>query len=228
MPTPPRARLKVCCIQSLNEAHLAIRYGADALGLVASMPTGPGTIPDDLIRDIASHIPPPIATFLLTCRQTPEAIVDHIHLTRCNTVQLCDLPTPFTADTYRHIAREAPGVRIVQVIHVQDDESLEEARHAAQAGVHALLLDSGRTRNLAPASLILGGTGQTHDWSLSARIVKDSPVPVFLAGGLTSANVADAIRAVRPFGVDLCNGVRTAGHLNEPKLAAFTRALWPT
>jgi phosphoribosylanthranilate isomerase len=72
---------------------------------------------------------------------------------------------------------------------------------------------------------VLGGTGRVHDWSISRRIVEASPVPVFLAGGLTPSNVAEAIRTVRPFGVDLCTGLRTEGRLDGAKLDAFMRAV---
>lgn len=88
--------------------------------------------------------------------------------------------------------------------------------------VDALLLDSG---NPSLAVKELGGTGRTHDWSLSAKIVEASPVPVFLAGGLGAGNVGEAIHAVRPFGVDRCTGVRTAGALDEQKLIRFMEAV---
>lgn len=214
----PRTRLKICCIQNMKEVRLAMNAGADALGLVAEMPTGPGPISDALIAEIAMQVPPPLATFLLTCRTDPAALVDHVQHSRCNTVQLCDLPRP---GAYLALRRQCPGIKIVQVIHVQDDDSLREAESAHHAA-DALLLDSGRTRSGIKE---LGGTARTHDWSLSARIVADSPIPVFLAGGLTPANIAHAIHTVRPFGVDLCNGVRTAGALDPTKLTAFTTAL---
>jgi len=71
----------------------------------------------------------------------------------------------------------------------------------------------------------LGGTGRTHDWNVSREIVKEVTVPVFLAGGLRSDNVADAVRTVGPFGVDVCTGVRTNGELDEVKLRAFFAAV---
>jgi phosphoribosylanthranilate isomerase len=88
--------------------------------------------------------------------------------------------------------------------------------------VDGLLLDSG---NPGLPVRELGGTGRVHDWSLSRRIVADSPVPVFLAGGLNPGNVEEAIRQVRPFGVDVCTGVRTEGRLDEAKLREFCRAV---
>jgi phosphoribosylanthranilate isomerase len=88
--------------------------------------------------------------------------------------------------------------------------------------VHAFLLDSGRPSLPTPE---YGGTGRTHDWAVSAEFVRRSPHPVFLAGGLSAANVSEAIRRVRPFGVDLCSGVRTDGHLDPGKLRAFVGAV---
>ena len=71
----------------------------------------------------------------------------------------------------------------------------------------------------------LGGTGRTHDWSISRQIRESAPVPVFLAGGLNAVNVAEAICQVEPFGIDICSGVRTEGTLDATKLAAFFRAV---
>ena len=123
------------------------------------------------------------------------------------------------AGAHRAIREELPDVKIVQVIHVTGDESVDEALRVA-ASVDALLLDSG---NPKLAVKELGGTGRRHDWSLSRRIVDSSPVPVYLAGGLNAGNVAEAIETVRPFGVDICSGVRTDGKLDEAKLSAFMR-----
>lgn len=197
---------------------MAVAAGADALGLVGRMPSGPGPIPDDLIAEIAAIVPPPVATFLLTCETDPDAIVDHVTRCRTNTVQLVDA-VPVVA--YRALRRAHPTVRIVQVIHVADADCLEEAR-AAAPHVDALLLDSGRPK-LAVKEL--GGTGRVHDWALSARIVAGSLVPVFLAGGIGPDNVAAAIRIVRPFGIDLCSGSRTAGRLDPAKLSALVAAM---
>ncbi|MCC6970048.1 MAG: phosphoribosylanthranilate isomerase [Phycisphaerales bacterium] len=214
-----RTRLKVCCISSRDEAHLAIGAGADALGLVARMPSGPGPIADELIRDIARIAPPPIATFLLTSEIEPDGVVAHARRTGVSTVQLVD--DGVEPDVWHAVRSDLPSLRIVQVIHVRDESSIDLALRAAPH-VDALLLDSGN-----PAAQVreLGGTGRVHDWSLSRRIVERSPVPVFLAGGLNPANVADAIHAVRPFGIDLCSGVRRNGRLDADKLHALVGAI---
>ncbi len=213
-----KTRVKICCIASEEEARIAISFGASALGLVAAMPSGPGPIPDELILRIARSVPPPVATFLLTCETTADAIIVHHLRTLTNTLQLVDTPAP---GTYEAIRAALTAIKIVQVIHVRGEGSIDEALLAAEYA-DALLLDSG---NPSLAVKELGGTGRVHDWSISRSIVELAPVPVFLAGGLNAENVCSAIDAVQPFGVDLCSGVRTNGHLDPKKLAAFFNAL---
>jgi phosphoribosylanthranilate isomerase len=211
-------RVKVCCISSVAEARLAVRLGAAALGLVSEMPSGPGVIAEALIAEIAAAVPPPIATFLLTSRTDPEEIAAQQKRCGVNTIQFCDRLGSGALATLR---KDLPGVSLVQVIHVIDEASIEEAVEAARLA-DALLLDSGN--QMLPIKE-LGGTGRTHDWTLSSEIVKASRVPVFLAGGLNADNVGEAIRAVRPFAVDLCTGVRTKGALDEQKLMRFMAAV---
>jgi phosphoribosylanthranilate isomerase len=209
-----RTRIKICCISSVEEAMLAIGEGADALGLVGHMPSGPGVIDDDLISEVVDRVPPPVATFLLTSETQSEKIVHHARRCRTDTLQLVDA---VDADACPIIRAALPSRRLVQVIHVEGEETIEAARAAALLA-DALLLDSGK-----PSAAVkeLGGTGRTHDWEVSRTIVEASPCPVFLAGGLTPDNVGEAIRTVRPFGVDLCSGVRTDGRLDAEKLRAF-------
>ncbi len=213
-----RPRVKICCIKSPAEAALAIACGASALGLVSAMPSGPGVISEDTIARIADTVPPPIATFLLTSQHSAEAIIAQQRRCRTNTLQLCDhLP----ASVYPRLRDELPGIALVQVVHVTDSASVRYAV-AAAAHVDALLLDSG---NPSLAIKQLGGTGRTHDWTLSRRIRDAIGIPLFLAGGLTPTNVADAIAAVEPFGLDLCSGVRTNDRLDPVKLRAFFAAI---
>jgi phosphoribosylanthranilate isomerase len=213
-----RTRIKICCISSTAEAKIAIDYGADALGLVGKMPSGPGPIPDWLISEIIETIPPPIASFLLTSEQASEEIIYHVKRVGANTVQIVD---ELTTGTYDDIRTGLPHLRIVQVIHVSDENSIDEAVRLASR-VDALLLDSGNPR----ASIkTLGGTGNVHNWEISREIVKAVEIPVFLAGGLHSNNVRQAIETVRPFGVDICSGVRTEGRLDPDKLGAFIKAV---
>ncbi|BDU73859.1 phosphoribosylanthranilate isomerase [Mesoterricola silvestris] len=214
----PLPFVKICCISSLDEARLAVACGASALGLVSAMPSGPGVIGDDLVARIAAAVPPPIATFLLTARQDADGILRQHRRCRTTTIQLVDRVPP--ADL-RKLRQELPGIRIVQVVHVTGEAALAEAR-ALEGLVDALLLDSG---NPALAVKELGGTGRTHDWGLSRAIVEATTLPVFLAGGLNPRNIAQAVALVRPFGVDLCSGVRRGGRLDATKLEMFFAAL---
>jgi phosphoribosylanthranilate isomerase len=213
-----RTRIKICCISSEQEARVAIQLGADALGLVGAMPSGPGVISDDLIASIAKTIPPPIASFLLTSEQSTKNIITHVRRAGTNTVQIVD---ELTDGSYKEIKKALPLLKIVQVIHVSNEVSIEQAQKVSPF-VDALLLDSGTP---AAAVKILGGTGLTHNWEISREIVKAVAIPVFLAGGLQAANVDEAIKTVKPFGVDICSGVRTEGKLDKIKLSAFINAV---
>jgi phosphoribosylanthranilate isomerase len=209
-----KPRIKICCINSVEEARMAVAFGASAIGLVGKMPSGPGPIADELIRNIAATVPPPIATFLLTSEVSVDRIIDHHKRTNTNTIQIVDL---LSEGTYQQLKLALPSVRIVQVIHVQDESSVELALMISEK-VDALLLDSG---NPKLAIKELGGTGRIHDWRLSRKITDDSRCPVFLAGGLKPENVRQAIDVVQPFGIDVCSGVRTSGNLDRLKLEQF-------
>ncbi len=211
-------RVKICCIQSIEEARLAVEAGASALGLVGAMPSGPGVISEEKIAEIAATVPPPVATFLLTSATRAEAIAAQHRRCRTTALQLCDRLAPSALAALR---KALPGIRLVQVVHVTGEASVEEALDTAPH-VDALLLDSG---NPSLSTKELGGTGRVHDWRLSRRIREAAGVPVFLAGGLRPENVAEAARTVNPFGLDVCSGVRTGGALDAEKLRRFFAAL---
>jgi len=214
MTNVPIPRVKICCISSIEEAKLAIKHGASAVGLVSEMPSGPGPIPEELIEEIAATIPPGVSTFLLTSKQDVDSIIEQQRKTKVNTIQLVDR---LLYGTHTDLRTALPGISIVQVIHVRGEEFVIEAVDVSKY-VNAILLDSGN-----PSLKIkeLGGTGRAHDWEISKRIVESVNVPVFLAGGLKPENVNDAIKKVKPFGVDVCSGVRTNGNLDEIKLKTF-------
>lgn len=211
-------RVKVCCIASIEEAELALELGADALGLVSSMPSGPGVIPDADIATIAEWVGTRAATVLLTSRSSAEGIDEQLTHSRPSVLQICDaLP-----DGEMAIVRQRhPDVVLMPVVHVRGNASIAEAVGLA-AKADAILLDSGN-----PSAQVkeLGGTGRVHDWTISRAIREAVGVPLFLAGGLRAANVADAVRTVRPFGVDVCSGVRREGKLDRSTLTAFMTAV---
>jgi len=209
-----KPRIKICCISTVAEAALAVRCGASAVGLVSAMPSGPGVIAEETIAEIAATVPPGVATFLLTSKPDADSIIAQQRRCRTNTIQLCDSVEP---GCYEKLRAVLPGIALVQVIHVTGLESVDEAVSVA-ANVDAILLDSG---NQKLAVKELGGTGRTHDWSISRAIVQAVKIPVFLAGGLNAQNVSQAIEQVRPYGVDICSGVRTDGKLHKQKLEQF-------
>ena len=211
-------RIKICCINSIEEARLAINCGASALGLVSAMPSGPGVIDEMLIAEIIRAVPPAVATFLLTSRQDADGIIDQQQRCRANTLQLVD---HVAEGELIRLRRALPGIALVQVIHVAGLESIDDAC-AVAPHVDAILLDSG---NQKLGVKELGGTGRTHDWTISRKIRAQCGRPLFLAGGLRPENVRDAIEQVQPFGVDICSGVRIEGRLDESMLRAFVAAV---
>ncbi|QHQ36632.1 phosphoribosylanthranilate isomerase [Algicella marina] len=209
-------RVKICCIQSLAEAQLALSAGADMLGLVGEMPSGPGPIPDARIAEIARAVQ--VETALLTAATQADDII--AHATRCPTTAIQLVDRVATRDI--RLLREAlPKRQIIQVIHVNGPSAVDNARDVWDHA-DALLLDSGSPNKAVKE---LGGTGRVHDWKISAEIVRECPVPVWLAGGLRPDNVVEAIRAVRPFGVDVCSGLRRAMVLNRDLLDLFIAAV---
>jgi phosphoribosylanthranilate isomerase len=213
-----RPRVKICCISSIEEAMIAIEHGAAALGLVGHMPSGPGVISDALIKQIAAKVPPPISTFLLTSETKPHDIISHYKKVNTTTIQIVD---ELEKREYEAIRHALPNVKLVQVIHVVDENAINEAIEISRY-VDAILLDSGNP-NLTVKEL--GGTGRIHNWEISRQIRQSIQIPLFLAGGINKDNVRQAIEAVQPFGLDLCSSVRTDGKLDPDKLRDFFKAI---
>ena len=211
-------QIKICCISSVEEAELAIKYGASAIGLVSEMPSGPGVINEDLIEEIAVAIPSTIDTFLLTSKTNADSIIAQHDKCKTTTLQIVD---SVSTDVYEKLREKLPSIKLVQVIHIADEESIEEAISASMF-VDALLLDSGNQKLEVKE---LGGTGRTHDWSISRKIRDAVSIPLYLAGGINAKNVLEAIKEVDPYGIDLCSGVRVNGILNEKRLAEFFAAI---
>lgn len=211
-------KVKICCISSIEEARLAVAYGAAAIGLVGRMPSGPGIITDELIHAIAKTVPPPTHTFLLTSETTTDNIIEHHKKVNTTTIQIVDA---LSGREYHKIREAIPNVQLVQVIHVLDEGSIKEAIEISEF-VDAILLDSGNP-NLP--TKVLGGTGKTHNWDLSKKIREKISLPIFLAGGINKDNIKKAIEHVQPYGIDLCSSVRTNGQLDESKLEALFNTL---
>jgi phosphoribosylanthranilate isomerase len=195
---------------------MAIRYGANALGLVSEMPSGPGPIAEDRIKEISRAIPPGVSRFLLTSKTDAKGIIDQQKKLGVDTIQLVDR---VDNSVYAALRESLPGVQIVQVIHVTGADALDVAGAVAPQ-VDALLLDSGN-----PSARELGGTGRLHDWLVSRKIREAVDIPVFLAGGLNPKNVAEAVQRVAPYGIDVCSGLRMGIRLDERLVSAFFESI---
>lgn len=176
------------------------------------MPTGPGILTTEAIVKIVQALPASVTTWLLTSETTTEAIIVQHQAVQTSGIQLV---TEIEANGHTKLRAALPGVELIQVIHVQDETSIDEAK-AIASQVDYVLLDSGN-----PNKKELGGTGRTHNWEISRQIVEALETPVFLAGGLKPENVADAIQKVQAFGVDLCSGIRSNKKLDATKLNTF-------
>lgn len=209
-----RTQVKICCITSIAEARLAMSYGADAIGLVGQMPSGPGIIDDELARQIAQIVPPAMESFFLTSAHLGSEIVDQLNFCRATAVQIV---RPIEPSEYEVIIERLPETRRIQVIHVEDYSAVALIKQY-EPYVDAYLLDSGRPKAKVSE---LGGTGRVHNWEISKEIVQNTDTPVYLAGGLNAQNIEAAIKTVAPYGVDLCSGVRSNDQLDEVKLAEF-------
>ncbi len=213
-----RTRIKICCIQSADEARLAFAAGADAIGLVSDMPSGPGPIPDSQIRTVISAFPDGMSV-LLSSRTSSDAICEQVSDCRPAALQLVDHVSPEIRES---VKAEFPDLTIIQVVHVKCAEA-KSALAEAVPRADMLLLDSGNPDAVSDRQL--GGTGQVHDWTLSARIIRNCPIPVWLAGGLIPENVGNAIGLTRPFGVDACSGLRPNGALDPKILERFVSSV---
>ena len=202
--------VKVCCIQSVEEARRAIEAGADALGLVAAMPSGPGPIPDPLISEILSQLPKSICTVLLTS----ETGVDDIlrHLERCP-AEVVQVVRDIGSIALQELKDARPDVAWMQVVHVDSSAALERAKLVCEIA-DAILLDSGQPQAKTPT---LGGTGQTHDWTISKAIVDAMSIPVVLAGGLRPTNIAMLYPMLHPLGSTYAQAFALKGFSMTPR-----------
>lgn len=210
-------RVQIAGVSSLEEALATADAGADALGFTVRLPHG---VHDGLTearaRGIVAALPPFVASVAITYVATARAAVELCRYLGVSTLQLHG---PFPTAELPLIRAGLPHLKLIRAVHVTGPPAIAEARSLARH-VDALILDT-----YDPASGRGGATGLTHDWALSRQIVAETRVPVILAGGLTPDNVAAAIAAVRPWGVDVHTGVENAdGTRNLDKVRAFIRA----
>jgi phosphoribosylanthranilate isomerase len=207
-------RVQIAGVSSLEEAVQLERAGVDALGFTVRLPSG---VHDGLTeakaRDIVAQLPPFVTTVAITYVGGAREAVE---LCRYLGVMALQLHGPFPTGELRLIRAALPHLKLIRAVHVTGPEALAQAR-ALERHVDAIILDT-----YDPETGRGGATGKTHDWDLSRAIVAAVSLPVILAGGLTPANVAEAIRHVRPWGVDVHTGVEDPdGTRNLARMRAF-------
>ena len=205
--------VKVCGIQTFDEAGAALDCGATALGfLVGLTHRAEDGIDAATACGIVKRLPAHAEAVLVTHLRDPERVAGLAASVGTSTIQVHD---DMAIADLRRLRVLAPGARLLKAVHVTGEDALGRAL-AYSAVADALVLDS-RTADR------LGGTGRTHDWSVSAWIVAAvAPLPVYLAGGLRPENVGEAVARVRPAGVDVNSGVEDAnGRKDEQKMRNF-------
>jgi phosphoribosylanthranilate isomerase len=210
--------VKICGIRSPTDLRVAVDAGADAIGLICGIThVSEDALTPDQARDLQRHAPPFVSTVLVTHLAEASEVLELARYIGVDTIQLHGLMSHQAAV---EVKAEADGRRVIKTVHVLDSNAVSEAI-AMRDACDAVQLDS-RTKDR------LGGTGQTHDWSISRQITErlsaspDRPLPVILAGGLTPENVSVAIEAVRPFAVDVNSGVEDdSGNKDLGRCVAF-------
>ena len=206
-------RSKLCGIRSSRDLQIALEAGADAIGLISGVThVSEDALEEDAAQDLARLVPPYVSVVLVTHLEQADEILELASSIGADTIQLHGLVDLETVET---VFRNANGRKITKAIHVTGPEAVDEGARFLDI-CDALHLDS-RTADR------LGGTGETHDWSISREITKMAHEragrPVILSGGLRADNVAAAIRAVQPFAVDVNSGIEDQRGDKSPSLA---------
>lgn len=207
-------KTKICGIRSKADLGVAVDANSNAVGFLVGLTHRSEDKLDPVdARQLIRAVPPFVQPVLVTHLGHPQDIVDLASFLRVPTIQLHG---EMETEAVAAVRSLAPGSSLIRALHVtggtSPDMLVRQVKDVAR-WVDAILLDS-RTADR------LGGTGKTHDWCVSRKIVEASPLPVILAGGLTAENVSNAVQTVGPYGVDVNSGVETANGDKSPHLCA--------
>lgn len=191
-------------MQSPEEALAVAALGVDHVGVTPAQRGLPGEVDVATARAIVEAVRGRALAVALTVENDPVAIEDMARAVRPDILHLCGLAGSLPPGAVRELSQRLPGLPLMQAVSVTGPESLDVAL-AYQEVADYLILDT-----QAPDIPGIGASGATHDWSISREIVLRVRLPVILAGGLSPDNVARAVRAVRPWGVD------SLTHTNHP------------
>jgi len=212
-----RVKVQIAGVSSLDEALAAARAGADALGFTVRLPHGVHDgLTEEKARGIIATLPPFVARVAITYVDNAREAAELCRFLGVDTLQLHG---DFAAGEIPLLRAAQPHLKIIRAVCVTGEEAIAAAVQL-QRRVDALILDS-----FDPATGRRGATGRTHDWGISREIVRRAAVPVILAGGLRPENVAEAVRTVEPWAVDVHTGVEDDnGGRDLARLRAFIAA----
>ncbi|WP_248896215.1 phosphoribosylanthranilate isomerase [Haloplanus halobius] len=204
------ARVKICGVTTEADLQAVVDAGADAVGILTEVDVDtPREVEPDKAADLVAAAPPFLSTVLVSM---PDSAARAVGLAGAVAPDAVQLHGDFGADEVRYIRREARA----DVITAVDADDTDRAR--AHDGVADAILVDSTTESGA------GGTGETHDWEATRSLADDLETPVVLAGGLTPANVAEAVHTVGPYAVDVSSGVeRTGGRKDHEAVETFVR-----
>lgn len=196
-------RVKICGITNVEDATAAVELGADALGFIL-VRESPRYVPETELESLTCSVPPMVARI---------GVCQELQQSRPEWTGYFD-----AMQIYAGTLDAARWPRGIRALRIQSEIRVEEVELACE-GANALLLDAYHPEKL-------GGSGEIFDWDIAAAIRKSLKLPVILAGGLTPANVGEAVRRVRPFAVDVSTGVeKCPGRKDPAKIKAFLKAV---
>ncbi|MFA5384974.1 MAG: phosphoribosylanthranilate isomerase [Eubacteriales bacterium] len=205
-------KIKICGINNFEDLQSCIKAGADALGFLVGL-THPA---EDKLEDIRlaksliDRIPPFVSTVMVTHLTNEGEIVNLARCMGTTSVQINDYTEP---SVLKKVCDGLKDIKIIKSVHVTGSDAIELTK-AYLPFADAILLDSREGPRI-------GGTGKTHDWEISRKIVQESNKPVILAGGLNPGNVYEAVKKVQPFAVDVNSGVETNFRKDPAKINLF-------
>ncbi len=207
--------IKVCGIQNINEANGAIEAGANTIGMLTGVPEYvEDKISPETAKKIVVSLPRGIRTVMVTHLLEVSKIVEIAEYTGISALQIHnDLST----EGMKSLREYVPNLELIKTIHVLDESAIEDAK-VYESFSDIILLDT-------KAGERIGGTGKTHDWNISKRIVEEVGIPVILAGGLNPRNINEAISKVKPAGIDANSGLENKdGSKDFDKIRIFAAA----
>ncbi len=207
-----QVKVKICGNTRKEDVEHAIKSGADAIGFIVGFPSTPRNLDLDKAEQLMKDIPKSIERVVVTNEDDQYLLYKIAEKLPITAIQL------ISHGSYSQEIREIfPGIQLIKVIHVEPETLIQSVSNFSK-DYDTILLDT-KTKDIP------GGTGLTHDWSLSRKAVTIiHPTPVILAGGLTPNNVEEAVRIVKPYYVDISSGVEsTSGIKDHNKVETFIK-----